>query len=114
MSCVAGSAELACQTSKFIYLLGRITDKDDQEFAVRRGVGALFLASKTEYIDPLLFALENEPSLGPSMKDVAIQQAFKEATYYDDDRILYAKRFFGHPAVSAKDYSNALMKILYF
>ena len=103
---VANSAELARQTSKFIYLLGRIADKDDQEFAVTRGVEALFNANKPEYLDPLLFALENESSLSPSTTDAAIQQAFREASRFDNRTLV--KRFFDHPAITAKRYSYAL------
>jgi len=106
LSCVACSAELACDTGKFIYLLGRITDKDDQEFAVTRGVEALFNAKKPECFDPLLFALENESSLGPRMANAAIQQAFREASRFDNRAL--AKRFFDHPAITAEIYSYAL------
>ena len=31
-----------------------------------------------------------------------------EASRYGDDRTLFVKRFFDHPAISAEDYSNAL------
>ena len=69
LSDVAYNADLACKTDKFLYLLGRITDKEDQEEAVRNGVVALFDANKPEYLDPLLFALQNEPSLGPRLDE---------------------------------------------
>ena len=99
---------MACRTDKFLYLLGKITDKGEQEQAVRNGVGALLRANKSEYLDPLLFALQNEPSLDPNLTNAAIKQVFWEASYYTDDRMPYAKRFFDHPAVSAEDYSLAL------
>jgi len=105
---VASSADLVCKTDKFIYLIGRITGKGDQEWAVRLGVGALFDADKSEYLDPLLFAPQNEPSLDPNLTNTVIQQAFRKSPLYIDDRMLYAKRFFDHPAVSAEDYSDAL------
>ena len=73
LSNVAYNADLACKTDKFLYLLGRITDKGEQEEAVRIGVDALFDANKSEYLDPLLFALQNEPSLGPNLTKAAIQ-----------------------------------------
>jgi len=104
----ASSADLACKTDKFLYLLGKITDKGRQEQAVRLGVEALFHANKPEYLDPLLFALQNEPSLDPNLTNAAIQQAFWSASDCTDDRTLYVKCFFDHPAVSAEDYSLAL------
>ena len=105
---VACSADLACKTDKFIHLLGKITDKGDQEQAVRNGVDELFDANKPEYLDPLLFALQSEPSLDPNLTKVAINELSGPPLIYTDNRTLYAKRFFDHPAVSAEDYSVVL------
>ena len=61
---VANSADLACIPQRFIYLLGRITDKEDQEWAVEKGVGALFNRGKTECLIPLVSALCECPLSG--------------------------------------------------
>ena len=102
------SADLACMPQRFTYLLNKIDDKEEQEVAVRNGVNALFDENKTECLDPLLSALKEGTFLSKDLENIAIRQAFWVASRYQDDRTLFAKRFFDHPAISAKDYSNAL------
>ena len=46
--------------------------------------------------------------LSDKLGDAAINQAFTSASNYNDDRASYAKSYFDHPAVSAKDYYDAL------
>ena len=105
---VAYSADLACMPQRFTYLLKKIDNKEDQELAVRSGVDALFDKNKTECLDPLLSALNEGTFLSKDLENIAIRQAFRSASSYTDDRALLAKRFFDHPAISAKDYSDAL------
>jgi len=108
LSYAASNADVTCKSDKFIYILGIITGKRCQGFAVGSGVAALFIANKSEYLDPMLSALQNKSSLDPSLTKVAIQRAFRQASGYTDDRMLYIKRFFDHPAVLVEDYSDAL------
>ena len=105
---VADSADLACMPQRFTYLLKKIDDKEEQEWAVEYGVNALFDENKTECLDPLLTALSEGTFLSKDLENIAIRKAFRKASFYQDDRTLLAKRFFDHPAISAKDYSNAL------
>ena len=95
---------------RFTYLLNKIDDKKDQEWAVRNGVSALFDANRTECLDPLLIALNEGTFLSKDLENVAIRGAFETASNYQDDRALFAKRFFDHPAISAEDYSDALYR----
>ena len=102
---VAVSADLACMPQRFTYLLKKIDDKEEQEEAVENGVDALVDENKTECLDPLLTALNEGTFLNQDLENVAIRKAFWTASLYQDDRTLLAKRFFDHPAISAKDYS---------
>ena len=102
--------DVACKADRFIYLLRRITIKRDQECAVRNGVVSLFIGNKTEYFDPLLFALQDETSLDPDLTNVAIHEAFRSSSFYPDDRALLVTRFFDHSSITAKDYSLVLYR----
>ena len=86
----------------------KIDSIEEQEEAVRNGVDALVNENKTECLDPLLSALSEGTFLSKDLENIAIRKAFHEASSYQDDRTLLAKRFFDHPAISANDYSNAL------
>lgn len=105
---VASSADLACMPQKYGDLLGKITDRGEQEEAVKNGVHALFQNNETKCFDPLLPALKNGTFLNAHLESVAIRKAFVTASTYPDDRTLIAKRFFNHPAISTEDYSIAL------
>ena len=91
---------------RFIYLLGRIDDKEDQEVAVRNGVTALFDKHKTECLEHLVSAL-SEWTLSGDLEDVAIR-GLSVSLFYPDEGNSFVERFFDHPAISAKDYSDAL------
>jgi len=110
---IACIVEVACIPNKFLYLLGRISDKGDQERALKSGVCNLISSNKTEYLDPLFFALQDETSLDPGLTNIAIRAAFHEVSCYTDDRSLYAKRLFDHSSISAKNYSDALYRSYY-
>lgn len=114
LSRVAKSADLVCKSQRFTYLLGKITDKEEQERAVRQGVEVLFKAKKTECLDPLLDALSEESFMDTNLKNIAIRQAFMSASIQPDNIALIVKRFFGHPAVTAEDYFYDLCWIYYF
>jgi len=107
---ILGDAGVACMSDMFINLLRRINDKDEQKGAVEEGVHALFHAKKTEYLDPLLTALKNNPFLDPEVKDRAVKGAFIYASWYPKDKraLSYAGAYYDHPAVLARDYSTAL------
>lgn len=105
---VANNVDLTCMPDKFLHFLGTITDKETQENTLKNGLGALILANKTECIDTLIFALENETSLSVDLMNVAIHHAVLNASHSKDGRMLRPKRFFDHPAVSVDDYSDAL------
>ena len=109
---VAYSADLACVPRRFTYLLGRINSKEYQERAVEYGVRALINENKTKCFDPLLNALNEGSFLNTDLENIAIHEAFEISSGYKDDRALLAKRFFDHPTISAKDYSDALFKFL--
>ena len=87
---------------------GKLTTKRNKKGLLEYGVGALFEANKTECLDPLLTALNEGTFLNKDLENIAIRKAFRIASFYQDDRTLLAKRFFDHPAISAKDYSDAL------
>lgn len=105
---VARSADLACLPQRFTYLLEKIGSKKGQEGAVERGAYALVYENKTECLDPLLIAFREGKFPNKDLENVAIRKVFLEASRYKDDRIIAAKRFFDHPAISAMDYSSAL------
>ena len=67
-----------------------------------------FTRKRTECLDPLLTALNEGTFLSEDLENIAIRDAFCEATHYDDGREFFAKRYFDHPAISAKNYSDAL------
>ena len=104
LSRVANSTYLACMPQRFIYLLGKIGNKDEQEEAVRRGVSALVEEDTSECLDPLLSAL------GEDLANVAIREAFWSACDYQDGRTVFAKCFFDNSVVTAEDYSIALYR----
>lgn len=57
-----------------------------------------------------LTALREGTFLSKDLEDIAIREAFKLSSSYRDNRALIAKRYFDHPAISAKNYSTALHK----
>ena len=57
-------------------------------------------------------ALSEEAFKKDKLENAAINQAFMTASYYKDDRASYAKSYFDHPAISAKDYYDALYRFL--
>ena len=104
---VANSADLACIPQRFIYLLERITDKEDQEWAVEKGVGALFNRGKTECLIPLVSALCECPLSG-NVDNVSIRKAFYLASNCPVEGKPFVECYFDHPAILAQNYSNAL------
>ena len=111
LSSAASNLDLACRPDKFINLLSRIADKDCQRDVVEGAVITLFRANKTKCFDALFSALENARFLDQTVKDVAIRQAFFDASKFPNDtRALYAKRFHNHPVISARYYSMALCR----
>ena len=70
----------------------------------------LFDRNKTEYFDPLLSAIKKGTFLSQDLENVAILHAFLTSSKYTDDRSLFTKRFFNHPAVSSEYYSVALYR----
>jgi hypothetical protein len=110
---VAKSADLACIPERFTYLLGKIDDQGEQESAVRCGVSALVDKNKTECLDPLLTTLREETFLSKDLENNAIYMAFSISSIYSVDKPFFAKHFFDHPVISAKDYSDALYSSYY-
>ena len=108
LSDMAVDEDVVCRTGNFIYLLSKIFSMDIRKSTVRYGVGALIDANKPEYLDPLLFALQIETPQGSGLTSVAICAASQNTTSHTNGGMLYARHFFDHPAVSAKDYSDAL------
>ena len=105
---VARSVDVACAPQGFTYLLGKIDNSKSHGWAIRNGVSALFEANRTEYIDPLLSAIEEGSFLTKDLGGIAISIVFLQASHYQDYRTLFAEQFFDHPAVSAKGYFMAL------
>lgn len=105
---VASSAELACITGRFVYLLKKIDSQEDQGEAVEKGISALFNEDKAKCLDPLLATLRQGTFLNKNLENIAIDHAFWKASEYQDSRACLAERFFDHPVISAKRYSIAL------
>ena len=57
-------------------------------------------------IDPLLVALEGKKFLSDRLKEVVIQEAFKEGAKHHNST--WVERFFDHPAVTPDVYANGL------
>ena len=72
--------ELAGSPEKFFRVLDKIEDPEEQEIAVREGVRNLFKAGKHDLVVPLVNALGKRTFKSKSLKDVAIQKAFREGT----------------------------------
>ena len=98
---------------RFTYLLKKIGDKRNRKWAVESGVNALFNENKTKCFDLFLGALSEGTFLNAGLENVAIRHAFWRASRFQDDRALFAKRYFDHPAISAKYYSDALYDAYY-
>ena len=94
---VAFNTDLACMPRRFIYLLGKINDKQKVEKAVEAGVRVLFSTNRIECLDPLLNALDGEAFPNRGLENVAIRGAFRIAFGYSDGRALFVKRFLDHP-----------------
>ena len=82
--------------------------KRGQRKAVKGAVSALTSKNRTKNVDILLSALEKETFLSKNVENVAIRRAFEWDSYCKDDSAFLVKRYFDHPAISAKDYSDAL------
>ena len=108
LSWVATGVNVACMPQKFTYLLKKIDDKNAQELAVRYGVLALLDKSKDKCLEPLLSELSEGVFLSNNLENVASSTIFSRASNYQYNRILLAKRFVDHPAISANNYSFAL------
>ena len=110
---VAYSADLACMPQRFTYILKKIGDKREQKGAVERGLNALFNENRTKCFDLFLGAISEGTFLNAGLEKVAIRHAFWRASRFQDDRALFVKRYFDHPAISAKYYSDALYDAYY-
>ena len=92
----------------FNVLLNKLPRSFDQEYTIERGIARLFNYEHTDYIEPLLAAIEGTTSKGKSLKDIAIQRIFHEAVWKEDD--IWVKRFYNHPAITPKIYFDDLYK----
>jgi hypothetical protein len=93
---------------RFFYFLSKFNFKAGQEDSVEWAVRSLFDWDKTECFDHLLLLLRKGTFLSRKLGKIAISEAFKKASEYNDDRSFFAKRFFDHPKVSPENYSDAL------
>lgn len=105
---IACSVDLTCIPQRFTYFLGKIDDRQEQEWTVIIGVTALFDGNRTECFDPFIAALNEGTFLNKDLGNIAILRAFNAAPFHQVDRTFLAKRFFDFPAIPAKYYSGAL------
>ena len=78
--------ELAGSPEKFFRVLDKIKDPKNQEGAVRVGVENLFEAGKHDLVVPLVNALGKRTFKSKSLKEEAIQTAFREGAYKRQSR----------------------------
>ena len=101
------SSQLLLCTGALILLLGKIESLSTQESVVRERVKQLFDSKRTDYIDSLLVALEDERSLSATLSDVAIQETFVQgARHYDLD---WTRRHYDHLTITPQVYAKGLI-----
>jgi hypothetical protein len=107
---VADSANLVCETSKFVSFLERIPGENLKD-VVERGVYALFLDNKPDCFDSLLSELATKMPSSSTLIDAATSKAFDSAILFR--RWEHVKRYAVRSAVSAKDYIYGLCETYY-
>ena len=108
---VAWSADVVCVPQRFTYILKKMKSESEQKLAVTVGVRAVLNANRGKCLDLLFSALDEGIFKDTGLVNVAVHEAFVHASAFTDDRADFAKDFFDHPAVTAEDYSNALISL---
>ena len=98
--------ELAGSPEKFFRILDKIEDPEMQEWAVRWGVISLFKAGKHDLVVPLVNALGKRTFKSKSLKEEAIQRAFREGTRRGNQDIV--ELYCEHPAITSEEYAGGL------
>ena len=80
---------------------------------LRSGVKALLDKNMTKHLDLLLFALRDGIFLDEDLEKIAIRTIFEEDSRRHRIEAPLVKRFFDHPAISAKSYYVALHNAYY-
>lgn len=102
------SNTITCSPEDFLRLLGKMRTGENQEAAVKKGIGSLFDGKRTDCIDPLLNALEGKRFLSNRIREIVIRTAFKEGAESRSGAI-WAKYLHDSPEITTKVYSKGLI-----
>ena len=98
--------ELLCAPKMFLDRLDEVRTPKGQESAVRIGIDRLFDSKRTDCIRPLLAALEGRELLSKRLKDIAIQEAFKNGAKKRSE--YWVKDLYDDPAITPEVYASGL------
>lgn len=102
----ASESELMDSPKIIVELLNKVMDPEAQKSAIKHLVRGEFFDGRIDRLDALLAALGGEQSLNKGLKDIAIQEIFKNGAEYRSG--VWTKRFYDDPAITSDVYADGL------